>query len=282
MQFNPATIAAKTATVSLTSNAPTVTIALTGTGTQTELSRTAAAIDFGDHDIDAGATAGQATTIMNTGTEAVMMSSLSLGGPDSGQFERLTGASGDCTTSTTLAAGQRCDVRMRFDPTATGAKTATATISSNATDVTVALSGNGRKLPDKTDASRVASKPWSLELRAAAAKVSRRRGGLHVATGYAAVCPAGGPACSGRVTLKVMRRTGTGQITRLFLTGKRASMTVAAGTERRLTMRLSAPGARRLRRLGTATVILRGSLRIGSGAFAARHALLRVTVPRGR
>jgi hypothetical protein len=84
------------------------------------------------------------------------------------------------------------------------------------------------------------------------------------------------------VTLKVMRRTSTGQITLSFLTAKRASMTVAAGTERRLTMRLSSPGARPLRRLRTATVILRGSLRIGGGASAARNALLRVTAPRGR
>ena len=142
LRFDPATVGAKAATLTITSNAPAITVGLTGTGIQTELTPTPATLAFGSRDIDEGPTAIQTSTVTNTGNQTVTMSGLILSG-DATQFERLTGAAGDCTASTVLSAGQTCALRYRFDPSAPGAKTATVTINSNAPATNLALSGTG-------------------------------------------------------------------------------------------------------------------------------------------
>ena len=118
-------------------------MSLAGTGTQTQLSRSPATLAFGPRDIDDGPTAAQTSTISNSGTEPVTISAIALAGADAGHFARLTGAPADCTSTTTLSPGQTCELRARFDPSATGAKNATITVASNAPDATVALSGTG-------------------------------------------------------------------------------------------------------------------------------------------
>lgn len=121
--------------------------------------------------------------------------------------------------------------------------------------------------------------PWTLQTRAKA-KVTRRTTGLLVSTGLAALCPAGAPACSGRLTLKVMRRSPAGTLRPLFLTGKVKVTTVAAGTERRITFRLNQPGSRLLRRLGSFTATLRGVVAVGRNRPIVRTATLRISAPR--
>jgi hypothetical protein len=143
LQFDPDTTGAQSATLTVTSNAADIAVTLSGTGTQTELSPSPGALSFGSRDIDDGATATQTSTVTNTGTQPVTLTAITLAGSDPSQFQRLTGASGDCTTTTTLTAGQTCNLRARFDPTATGAKTATITVTSNAAAITVTLSGTG-------------------------------------------------------------------------------------------------------------------------------------------
>jgi hypothetical protein len=60
-----------------------------------------------------------------------------------GDFAQATGAASDCANGTTLNAGQTCEVRARFDPDSVGAKTGSATVSSNAADVSIPLDGTG-------------------------------------------------------------------------------------------------------------------------------------------
>jgi hypothetical protein len=295
VRFDPFTTAAKTATLTIASNAADITISLTGTGTQSELTRTPASLAFGSRDVDQGPTAGQSSTITNTGSEPVTLNTLTLGGTDPGQFERLTGQTGDCTTTTTLTAGQTCDLRLRFDPSSIAAKTATLIITSSAAPISVALTGTGTHVPDSQDASplesgrqsqppapspRPAALPrWTLQLGPNAPKVSRRRAGVYVATGYSAGCPPSGPDCTGRLTLKVLRRTGSGRVRSFFLTPKAKLITIPAGSRRPVTLRLSRLGTRRLAQLRTTTVVLRGSVRIGTHPAIARTATLKTTTP---
>ena len=143
VQFDPSTQGAKSANVSITSNAATITVDLTGTGKQTKLSRSPTSLSFGSKDIDDGATATQESTVTNIGTEDVTLGSVGIVGTDAGQFVRLTGDSSDCSTSTTLAATETCKVRVQFDPSNVGAKSATARVSANGVDQDVALDGTG-------------------------------------------------------------------------------------------------------------------------------------------
>ena len=116
---------------------------------------------------------------------------------------------------------------------------------------------------------------WSLTRRAPA-KVTRRRGQLHVATGYVAANPPGGPSCTGPLTLKTLRSRSTGELIPVFLTGKVARVPLPPGTARRITFRLNARGARLLRRLGSLTAILRGALRCANSGPIVHKATLRL------
>src|ERR1044072_7012241 len=114
-----------------------------GTGTLTRLTPAPTPLACGERDIDDGPTATAASTVTNSGSEAVTLTAIVLGGTDASQFEYLSGSVVDCFVALTLPAGQSCDVRGRFDPGTTGAKTAALTISSNAADVAVTLTGTG-------------------------------------------------------------------------------------------------------------------------------------------
>ncbi|OLB64844.1 MAG: coagulation factor 5/8 type domain-containing protein [Actinobacteria bacterium 13_2_20CM_2_72_6] len=77
----------------------------------------------------------QAVTVTNTGTAAASVSGVSA----SGDFSQTN----NCGTA--IAAGASCSVNVSFRPTASGTRTGTVTVTSNATDspTTVALSGTG-------------------------------------------------------------------------------------------------------------------------------------------
>ena len=116
---------------------------------------------------------------------------------------------------------------------------------------------------------------WSLTRRTRA-KVTRRNGNVHVATGYVAATPSGGPSCTGPLTLKTLRRRSTGELVSVFLTGKVARVPLPPGTARRITFRLNAGGARLLRRLGSLTAILRGAMRCANSGPIVHKATLRL------
>ncbi|MEA2411634.1 MAG: trimeric autotransporter adhesin, partial [Thermoleophilaceae bacterium] len=144
--FNPSTTGAKSGTVSVTSNANTISFAVDGTGIQTELSRSPASLTFGSRELDAGPTSPQESVVTNSGTEPVTISSVAISGSQRGQFQRLTDQPAtDCAAATVLTAGQTCKVRVQFDPSWEGAKSATVTVASNADPVTIALNGTGTR-----------------------------------------------------------------------------------------------------------------------------------------
>lgn len=292
VRFDPASTGANAATLTIASSSADRTVALTGTGTQSDLTPSPTTLDFGSLDIDDGPTVSQSSTVTNSGTEPVVLSGLTLSG-DSAQFERMTGAAGDCTATTTLAAGEACAVRVRFDPTSTGAKAATLTIASDAADRTIAFGGTGSQVteavaldPGTQQAPTLplpgVVKPWTLT-RLAAARVTRSTAGLRVRTGYVAACPAGGPACTGRLTLKMLRRSPTtGTLVPVFLTNRVALMTLSPGAQRRVSFTLNRRGAGLLRRLGSLTARLRGSVRAGASEPVVRSATMRISAPRRR
>jgi hypothetical protein len=140
--FDPSATGIADATLKVASNAPDATVALSGTGTQTELTAAPASLVFAPRDVDAGAAPVQEATVTNTGTEPVTLSGVSVTG-DGADLERLTGDAGDCASATVLNATQTCKLRLRFDPSTTGAKAVTVTVASGAADVTVGAAGAG-------------------------------------------------------------------------------------------------------------------------------------------
>jgi len=101
-----------------------------------------------------GATVGQdsaalATTLSNTGSAALNVGSIAVGGSNGGDF-RLTG--GSCASGASLAAGANCTVQLVFRPSASGARSGSLTISHNATggSSSVALSGTGNAVAQAT------------------------------------------------------------------------------------------------------------------------------------
>jgi hypothetical protein len=83
----------------------------------------------------------QTVRLTNTGGGSLTLSGLSIGGAHPSDF----GRAGTCSTSTSLASGQYCDMTITFTPLATGTRSASLVVSSNATGSphTVALSGTG-------------------------------------------------------------------------------------------------------------------------------------------
>jgi len=100
-------------------------------------------LTFDPRDVAAGPTIDKTSTLTNTGTDPVTLKTLTPGGADASEFERLAGQATDCTPLRTLAPGAACDVRVRFDPVTIGPRSATMTVTSNAADVTIALTGTG-------------------------------------------------------------------------------------------------------------------------------------------
>ena len=145
VQFDPGRRGAKTATLTVTSNADDISVALTGTGTQTELSARPAALSLGSQDIDDGP-AEQHTVDRHEPrhrarrdhhhhdrrTNASLLSALT------DQPHRLL------DEHNARRRRQSCELRVQFDPASVGAKSGALTVGSpTRTDVTVALSGTG-------------------------------------------------------------------------------------------------------------------------------------------
>lgn len=136
--FDPTTTGAKTAAITVDSDAPDAVVAVTGSGTQTALSASVANVAFGGRDIDDGPTAPTTITYTNTGTEPVTVQAAGQEGTDPG-----FAIDSHCAGGTVLAAGQTCTIDVTFDPTTVGAKTGTVVLPSSAGDVDVTLTGTG-------------------------------------------------------------------------------------------------------------------------------------------
>jgi hypothetical protein len=138
--FRPTALGSRTATLSISDNATGSPhqVALSGTGTGPVASLSPTSLSFGSQTINT-TSAARTVTLTNTGTGTMTISSTSLTGTNASNFMRTT------TCGSTLAAGARCTFSVTFKPTAVGSRTATLSISDNATGSphTVALSGTG-------------------------------------------------------------------------------------------------------------------------------------------
>jgi hypothetical protein len=143
VRFDPSSTGAKSGTVVVHSDAADLSVAVNGTGTQTQLTGSTGVLPFGSQDIDDGGTAAQEATVTNTGNLPVTLSAVNVGGADAAMFERQTGQASDCAAGDTLQPDVACQLRFRFDPPSPGAKSAAASVESNAAPVNVDLTGTG-------------------------------------------------------------------------------------------------------------------------------------------
>ena len=138
--FMPAAAGARNASLAITHNAvgSPSGVTLNGTGTtapQAAISLNAATLTFPAQTV--GSSSGvQSVTVSNSGTAALNFSGLTLAGTSAADFSR----SGTCTPTATLAAGASCSVSFNFTPGAVGARSATLTLASNASNGSAVLS----------------------------------------------------------------------------------------------------------------------------------------------
>ena len=98
-------------------------------------------LSFGNQQVNT-TSAPRAVILTNTGNAPLTISSIVLGGHQSGDFAQLN----NCPISSpTLAAGKQCFIVVTFTPSATGSRKASVTITDNAphSPHSVALSGSG-------------------------------------------------------------------------------------------------------------------------------------------
>lgn len=161
----PLTPGALSATLSVPNNAYTTQVGanavLTGTsvltfdvdGTAPAITVTPGAPGFGDQLVDSPSAA-QEVTISDTGDASLQLGTLSVVGANAGDFT----ASADTCSGTTVAAGHSCTTKIAFDPSATGARSATLEVPSDAVSgggtsvgvMRVALTGTGALTSEHT------------------------------------------------------------------------------------------------------------------------------------
>jgi hypothetical protein len=97
-------------------------------------------VDYGL--VPPGDTATRTVTVANNGTAAFAPTGLTVGGTNASEFAVTT----DGCTGTSVPAGGSCAFDVAFSPAAIGPRTATATLTGNAT-LAVSLTGQGRSAP---------------------------------------------------------------------------------------------------------------------------------------
>src|SRR5579871_3791849 len=100
-------------------------------------------LSFGSLTVMSSSTA-MTATISNTGSAALAISAVTLGGTNPGDFALASGG-GNCGAGSSVAAGSSCSISAVFTPQAAGARSASITIAHNATGSpgTISLSGTG-------------------------------------------------------------------------------------------------------------------------------------------
>jgi hypothetical protein len=142
--YAPTTSAApQSGLLTIPSSAPSSPNEVTLIGTPTSwINVTPMAMGFGSVALG-NATSGRVVKITNTGTASFVVSSLTTGGANPGDFPIYS----DGCTGATLSPGSSCTAYVSFEPLGLGTRTATITIANNAANgpVTVSLTGTGVK-----------------------------------------------------------------------------------------------------------------------------------------
>ena len=143
--FDPTATGARNASLGVTDDASgsPQSISLTGTGTPAApaVGLSPTSLTFTGQLVGT-TSAAQSVTLTNTGNAALTITSIAVTGANSGDFAQTN----TCPVSpTTLAAGANCKINVTFDPTATGARNASVTITDNAANSpqSVPLTGTG-------------------------------------------------------------------------------------------------------------------------------------------
>lgn len=147
--FAPTATGARSANLTITHNAAgsPSTVTLNGTGTavpQPTISLNATTKTFASQTVGTSS-ASQSVTVTNSGSAPLNFSAFTLTGTAAGDFVR----GGTCATASPLAAAGTCTITVTFAPTATGARSATLTIASDASNgnAAVSLSGTATAAP---------------------------------------------------------------------------------------------------------------------------------------
>lgn len=144
LSFAPAAAGSRTASLTISHNAgASNSVALNGTGTaapQAAISMNATTLGFASQTVGS-ASPNQMVTVSNSGSAPLVFSSLTLTGSAAADFVQ----GGTCLSGGTLAAGAACSVSFSFTPGAAGARSATLTLASNASNgsAVLSLSGSG-------------------------------------------------------------------------------------------------------------------------------------------
>jgi len=149
LQFAPGAAGAAGGTLSVTHNASpgSSSVALSGTGIALAPVASVSPASLSFSQMVGSAATPQTVTLTNSGNAALLVSALSLGGAQAGEFSIAAG--GTCAAGASVAAGASCTVHVGFTPAATGARSASLSIAHNAagSPTTVALNGTGTSVP---------------------------------------------------------------------------------------------------------------------------------------
>jgi hypothetical protein len=145
--FTPSVNGTRKASVSITDNVhgSPQTVSLSGTGTLTAATATAPAVSlsptslaFGNQPVGT-TSAPQTVTLSNSGNAAMSITSLVLTGTNASDFAQTN------TCGSSVAAGAHCTISVTFTPAASGSRTASVSVTDNASGSpqAVSLSGTG-------------------------------------------------------------------------------------------------------------------------------------------
>lgn len=148
LSFTPTTIGARNASLSIGHNAagsPTA-ITLNGSGTalpQPAISLNATSLNFAAQTLGSSSAA-QSVSVSNSGSATLALSAFTLAGSAAADFVQ----GGTCTATGSLAVGASCTVTFSFRPGAVGARSATLSLASNASNgaALLSLAGTGAAL----------------------------------------------------------------------------------------------------------------------------------------
>src|SRR5580765_41716 len=150
--YTPSAVGAQNGTLTINHNAPgsPSTVTLTATGTQSLISPTSSTLDFGN--VQQGVPKVLNLAVSNTGTASLNFTvSPSSPAAKSGAAAADYAVTGSCILGTPVpVGGPPCSLAVTLTPSALGARPATLTISSDATNgpLVITLTGSGVALPE--------------------------------------------------------------------------------------------------------------------------------------
>ena len=164
LQFSPAAAGALTGTLSLVHSVGTSSVALTGSGVALSPSAAASPTALSFTQAVGSTSATQTVTLSNTGTAALLVSSLALSGTAAADFSIAAG--GTCSAGASVAAGSSCTVALRFAPTLVGLRAAVLAITHNAagSPTSISLAGTASAAPQPTVALTASSLSFAAQV----------------------------------------------------------------------------------------------------------------------